>query len=342
MKSSQLLQFKILIFLNIILFILLPSSRVYAEVWSVSLQNDIVVGTDERYTNGISFEWMSGIIDQKDLSNNESHYIDFVVSTVSFLPLVNIDAEFVTVAFKIGQDIYTPRDTTRKDLIEDDVPYAGHLYTKYSLFEWREDEVEETYFQFGIVGPSSGAECSQKAFHSLIGNDEPQGWDNQLPDYPTFGIGYANAYNIWQSFYRNGLYSDWVPSYGFEIGNFLSGLSTGLMFRFGDNYPVNQAPIFGSVHEGLNSRLVLNPKNFSQGWAINVGAYFDAVAHSHVIDSSEKHTITRKALAGMVTVGFALYLNNIQLFFSVQSVNMYVNGHIFTHGWGGITFSISD
>jgi hypothetical protein len=173
-----------------------------------------------------------------------------------------------------------------------------------------------------------------------LANDEPQGWEHQLPDHPTFGIGYANAYNIGHHYYKSGRHSDWIPSFGLELGNFVTGLFGGLSFRYGDNYPTNQAPVFGSVNSGLNSRLALN-RNKQTGWSTSVGVFLSAVAYSHILDSSEKHEIKRKALAGMISAGFALHFKNIQLFFSVQSVNMDVNGSILTYGWGGITFSIS-
>ncbi|MCG8337452.1 MAG: lipid A deacylase LpxR family protein [Proteobacteria bacterium] len=333
--------FKKPVYIVLITILLFYRIDILADVWSISTQNDIVMGTDERYTSGISLDWMSEVLSDQDLEDSDSLYVDFVVSAISLLPLVTIEAEYVTVGFGIAQDIYTPHDTRNKELIEDDIPYAGHLYTKYSLFEWRENEVEETYFAIGVVGPSSGAECTQKAFHRLVENDEPQGWEHQLPDYPTFGIGYNNAFNLWHQYYKSGMHSDWIPSYGLELGNFMTGVFGGLSFRFGDNYPTNQAPVFGSINSGLNSRLALNSGNRAFGWSASIGTYLSAVAYSHVLDSSEDHEIERKALAGMAVASFALYIKNFQLFFSVQSINMNINGSIFSHGWGGITFSFN-
>ncbi len=329
------------IYIVFIFFLLFSRNDIQADVWSISTQNDIIVGTDERYTSGISLDWMSDVLNDQDLEDSDSLYVDFVISSISLFPLVSIKAEYVTVGFKIAQDIYTPHDTKKKELIEDDIPYAGHLYTKYSLFEWRENEVEETFFKIGVLGPSSGAESTQKVFHRLVGNDEPRGWEHQLKDYPTFGVGYSNAFNVWHHYYQNGMHSDWIPSYGLELGNFITGIFGGLSFRFGDNYPTNQAPVFGSINSGLNSRLALNTENRSFGWSASIGAYLNAVTYSHVLDSSDEHEIERNTLAGMTVAGFALYIKNFQIFFSVQSVNMNINGSIFTHGWGGITFSFN-
>ena len=40
----------------------------------------------------------------------------------------------------IGQDIYTPEDTDRKDLIEDDRPYAGIIYVSTGFHNKKDGE----------------------------------------------------------------------------------------------------------------------------------------------------------------------------------------------------------
>lgn len=87
--------------------------------------------------------------------------------------------------YKVGQNIYAPDDLTRKDHIVGDRPYAGILYGGVGYEFWRDPASPWTHygeFDFGIIGPHSYSEQSQRIIHKLLGCRDPQGWDNQLHD----------------------------------------------------------------------------------------------------------------------------------------------------------------
>jgi hypothetical protein len=77
-------------------------------------------------------------------------------------------------------------------------------FRHYLLFEWNNNEMEETYFKVGVVGPVSGAEWSQKSLYNVIGNDEPEGWHHQLSNQPTLGLGYLHSVRYWQKDFVGG------------------------------------------------------------------------------------------------------------------------------------------
>ena len=316
-------------------------ATVKADVWTISVQNDVVSGTDKHYTNGISYDWMSNKHNRNEMKTSHGSYVDFVYSVFSSVPYLSIASEQVSAGFQIAQDIYTPADTMEKELIEDDIPYAGHLYSKYSLFEWQENAAEETYFRLGIVGPASGGEWVQKSFHRLIGNDQPQGWHHQLENQATFGVGYSRSMLLLKTTYENGLSSDLAPSYGLEIGNFSTAAFVGFLFRFGRNYPQKPVPASVAGHVSLNNKLAYHSEGRDIGWLISAGFFANAVAYTLVVDSSEHHDVERKNFLGAGVVGLTLYLNQIEITFSFQEVNMNINNTVVSNGLGALSFSLN-
>lgn len=312
-----------------------------AEVWSISLQNDVVSGTDKHYTNGISYDWMSDLYNHNEMTASNRSYVDFVYWVFRSIPYISIGSEQVSAGFQIAQDIYTPADTMEEELIEDDIPYAGHLYSKYSLFKWQEDAAEENYFRLGIVGPASGGEWVQKSFHRLIGNEEPQGWHHQLDNQVTLGVGYSRSMLFWKTTYTNGLSSDWAPSYGFEIGNFSTAAFAGFLFRFGRNYPQKPVPTSVAENVSLNNKLAYHSEDRDYGWLISAGFFANVVGYTLIVDSSKDHDVERKNVFGAVVVGITFYLNHMEMTFSFQEINMNINNSVVSNGLGALSFSLN-
>ena len=90
--------------------------------FSLYFENDIFANTDQDYTNGIKFSWISpdwtGYAEGGKLSAWSLPY-------VRWLPFINKPGFQRNLALCMGQNMYTPEDISREDLIEDDRPYAG-------------------------------------------------------------------------------------------------------------------------------------------------------------------------------------------------------------------------
>lgn len=310
-----------------------------ADVWSLSLQNDIIVGTDEHYTNGLSLKWMSLEYYRDEIETKGGPYVGSVYHLISSLPLVEIEKNRVTVGFEIAQDVYTPSNTSRRSLIKDDIPYAGHLYSRFSVFEWEERAVEETYLRFGVVGPASGGELMQNSFHKLIQNDEARGWQNQLDNQLTFGVGYSNSMNIGRRVFRNGNTIDWLPAYGFELGNFVTSAFSGVLFRFGNSFPQDPLPASFTASSSGANRLTFRSLGNPFGWLLKMGVYVHGIAYSLITDSSDKHDIERKHFIGSEVASLSFYFNRFEFTFFLQGTNMSLNEQIYNNGWGGLSFT---
>jgi hypothetical protein len=203
-----------------------------------NLENDAFVGTDKHYTNGIKATWIS-----KDLKRIGHDGLPAAASrVVGSMPAIN-EADFLhNIAVSLGQNIYTPRDLSQSDLIDDDRPYAGWTYFAFGLHSKNFRLLNTLELSLGIVGPSSLAGQTQKMIHEQLNSDEPMGWENQLED--EFGFMFT-----WQRFWRvrrqpvgSGFAYDIIPHAGFSLGNVFTYLNAGGEIRFGYNLPAD----FGS------------------------------------------------------------------------------------------------
>jgi hypothetical protein len=93
----------------------------------------------------------------------------------------------------LTQEINTPSDTNNSIPPDTDLPYSGALYLTYgygAILErgGRRDCLFTAEFQFGVIGPASGAQNVQNKFHDLVGISRPAGWETQLPNEPAMNV----------------------------------------------------------------------------------------------------------------------------------------------------------
>ena len=165
----------------------------------------------------------------------------------------------------IGQQLFTPRDTSALAPIPDDRPYAGWLYLglRQELLQplaassgngseghrrWRTHALE---LQLGVVGPSALGEQTQRAAHDLDGSDHSNGWDNQISD--RFGAqAFYNFSTRLDSFEigngSSGVVADWLFHAGGAAGNLQQHVEAGTVVRLGRNMgPMQQRTIVPSA-----------------------------------------------------------------------------------------------
>mgnify|MGYP002266673314 CR=1 FL=1 len=267
-------------------------------------ENDLFSNSDNEYTDGSR---LSVLMYRPD-AQNEWLNIPF---TDSFER-----ARFIS--FSLTQQIFTPDDLTRSDLILDDRPYAGWLYFETGLHQSSETNLDSLAVQIGIVGPASGMEELQKYMHDILGSGPPQGWDNQLNNEVGVQLNYQHKWRYVPQPLL-GMESSVVPFVGGELGNIAVKANAGVLLRMGWNVPED----FGSssIDEGGENGIPVRRKCLymvSKPWSFNFylsgGGTF--VARDIFLDGntfSESHSVDKNYLKGYGSFGFSGRYKNFNL-----------------------------
>ncbi len=242
-----------------ILFVLLNFSLannvIAADYASFTFDNDIFVGSDDGYTNGL-FVSLYYFGDE-----NYSLKPRWLLKPVAWtLPrtLGNATASIYT----FGQAMVTPEDIETESPDPEDVPYGGLFVFTNSFLVIHERYTDKVSTSIGIIGPASGAEPSQKFVHQILGSDTPKGWDAQLENELVFQFSRGRVWRAWVSKSQQ---FDLLLGADLAIGTLESQLSTGAMIRMGNglerSYP----------SPALNNSRATNPVAVNGGWFIYLG-----------------------------------------------------------------------
>ncbi len=269
--------------------------------WTITLENDVLTGSDNNYTNGLGVSWVSA-----DLNNyDEDRFVSKWGRFWSFLPFVGDEGYTTYASWTLAQEMHTPDDITIPDPPLDDEPYAGVLYVDSMLYAKKDRWAHVWQLKLGVVGPASQAENTQKDFHDLVGGDEPMGWDTQLPDEPIVNVGYTVAHLSAAG--RAGQTAEWrVVSVGTAaVGNYFTGAGAGVYGEVGWNL----VDAFGitALRTGLNTASTVGVGRV-QGWSVSffggLGGY--GVGHYLPLDGTVFHdsrSVDTKPFIGMGSFG---------------------------------------
>lgn len=265
---------------------------------TIRLDNDMLGGTDSRYTAGTEFD-------------------------LAYKPWAPADGRSLywkTLA--LGQWIFTPERVNEREVVKDGRPYAGWSYLRYGLHRDQGNIASSWQLTLGMVGPSSYAEDVQRAVHDFIDDAMPIGWHNQLLDE----FGYGFDYSRHRVFYRWNLDGErsiqFSESKRVSLGNVDSSFAQGFQLRLGKNQREFHVPDrIGSpagfiFHKSDFAGLArsMQPRRFYWllgGKATYVGQniFLDGNSHkrSHWVD---KHPFVYEAEAGFAYMrpGFKLSL----------------------------------
>ena len=180
---------------------LLLSVSVFADQFSLFLENDVCYNTDRYYTHATRLQYTT--------DNN--------------------------LGYSIGQNMYTPVDKLDPNLIPNDRPYAGYLYA--SVFDTIYTNNGEFFWelQAGVVGPDSFAKQTQIWIHEHIGSEIPLGWDNQIYNHLATLIMLRYTTHLCDS-----KYFAIDPYIGLEAGNLEDDVNAGFNIYLGYNLPATR------------------------------------------------------------------------------------------------------
>lgn len=323
---------------------ILPASSIANDnPWThtIYFENDLFTGTDRNYTNGVKYSIIS-----PDLSPDaaDGKLPRRVMEYIHSLPFISGASEYThKVELSLGQNMYTPTDISRYELIEDDRPYAGWLYVSTS-YHRKDNSISAINFmdtveiQLGMVGPASFAEETQKIVHELRDIQRPNGWDNQLKNEPGLAVVFERKW-LFHPLETRKFGFDAIIHTGGALGNVYTYLNGGMEARVGWNIP----KYFGVslIRPAGSTRLVIW-KDFS---IFGFGAVNGkAVARDIFLDGNtfrDSHSIDKKYFVADIAGGLAVNYRNIILTWTQVLRTREFRGQENNHSFGALALSYS-
>ncbi len=260
---------------------------------TLAFENDLFgAGTDAHYSHGTEITYVS-----------DTYQPDWLLGAAAGIGMYDQGDE-LRVVWSLGQQVYTPTDLARTDLIVEDRPYAGWLYTSLGMFT---DSQQRTKFRsinrlefiLGQVGPDSYAEDVQRQIHKITDSNEPKGWDNQLHNETTFDVQYQREWII--PLAAN--YVDIVPRIGASLGASQRNAGTGFTFRVGSGLNSDAGPpLIRPAATG--SHYFKSSQGFY--WYLFAGAHGRYVEHNIFLDGNtdgHSHEVDKEDWVGEVQGG---------------------------------------
>jgi lipid A 3-O-deacylase len=257
----------------------------YVFLW----ENDFWGGFDENYTNGNRIAYTSLPQDIESLHGRLASRI-FRADC----------ADTVLYSLALGQSMYTPeRDSlTETALLEKQHPYAGWVYSEYSLHLGQASsplvsassnpnqmkDWQTLSLQVGAVGPIAKQEFTQDTFHNWIDDEHFLGWDNQIGNELALLLSYERRWRYSSATLQGTqLQADVLPAVGAAVGNVLMQVSGGLVARIGDG--LSQADLPTRVHPGASGVGLFTPSARLR-WYAFVGVEGRLVARNIFLDGN--------------------------------------------------------
>ncbi|MEM9809960.1 MAG: lipid A deacylase LpxR family protein [Pseudomonadota bacterium] len=241
--------------------------------WTLLVENDSFTREDDNYTSGAQIGYVSGT---KPLAG----FSAFLANT-----LVRPQGDAVTRrGFTLTHAFYTPDNLRPAGPQPGEHPWAGVFTAETVWMVQQSRRLDRFSVEVGLIGPSALAEPIQKAVHSITGDVEPQGWNNQIDD--EFLLNFH--YNVQKRFLREaslfGKPFDMIISGVVSAGNKYTGLGGGSTLRWGPG--VTSTFSTPRVRTAINGGPSFFTERMSPTWHVYMGGDVRAVAHNIVLDDS--------------------------------------------------------
>jgi hypothetical protein len=295
---------------------------------SLVIENDKFTGRDRHYTNGLQLSWMSSEI-----------VPGWVAQLGAAMPMF-ADGARLRYGAALGHTIFTPDDTETSALVSNDRPYAGWLYANFSLAADAGDRLDRLTLSLGVIGPSAGGESVQNDWHSVIGVDDSNGWDNQLRDEPAFVLFYERQWRWLVERGRGGFGVDALPHVGGALGNVYTYASAGVTLRFGQDLPADYGP--PRILPALPGSAFFRPRA-GFGWYIFAGAEGRAVARDIFLDGNtfkDSHSVDKEPFVADLQAGIAFTIDVVRLAYTLVYRTREFEGQTQPDTFGSISLSL--
>ncbi len=281
---------------------------------SATLDNDIFVGNDNGYSNGL-------YISLFDVNEGEEQAVDTDILVRPLLWSLPKSTALATInAYTVGQTLNTPSDITIEIPDENELPYSALLALTNTYVVVNENVADRISTTVGFVGPVALGGPTQRFVHKLIGSDEPLGWDTQLENELVFQFGRGRTWRSWSS--KNDSV-DILTHSELSVGTIQSAVRGGLTFRFGRGLKQSYATTsFGSTRTS-------NPAAVEGGWYVFAGLQTGYVFNQIFTDGNtfrDSRSIDFDKEFVSVAAGLAYSWENVSVTFAINDSNVIQRG----------------
>lgn len=313
----------------------------YAKAFTINWENDSFTGTDQDYSNGLKMTWSQAYEPPAGQKGNINGWM------FKHLPLMNKPDARRAASFSIGQSIFTPEDTERVDLDENDRPYAGYSYLEFGFISAKGTRQDVWEFEIGIVGPSSQAEAIQDLTHDIIDVDRAMGWDQQLDNELGLNLTFGSYWRMWHFRNGSGFSIDVIPHLGGRLGNIAIHANTGAEIRFGWSVPEDfgTCPIrpgcaaIGPISNGFGFSGI-GQQRF--GIYLFVAGEGRAVIRDIFLDGNtfqKSHSVDKKLLVADLMGGIAMHYGRLRMTYAMVLRTKEFEERDDNHTFGAISLS---
>jgi len=318
-----------------------PGSRVSkgefdGATFSVVAENDLFGGTDRNYTNGVQFSIVSS-------ARCELWGTRFL--SRHFLPgRFRPEDRTWRAGFTLGQAMFTPADISLTDPDPADRPYAGWLYTSFTLISETERSgyisgLDTAKLDLGWVGDGAQGEWVQRNFHHLIQAREPRGWGHQIKDEPGLNLTLESTRR------RRFLDTRWLEADadlrgGVALGNVATYATVGAMARIGSNLGRDYGP--PRIRPSLGGASFFTPDG-AFGWYLFAGVEGRAVARDIFLDGNsfrDSRSVEKEPFVVDAQAGVALRLGRARVTFTYVHRTESFEGQNGPDKFGAVTLSV--
>ncbi len=323
----------------------LSAQDAYDNSWtfSVHFENDLFADTDQNYTSGVKFSWVS-----PDLTRyrDDKQLPEWIYPYIEALPFINEPDRERNIVISLGQSIYTPQDTERTDLITGDRPYAGWLYLGLGFHSKTKIQLDTMEIQLGVVGELSLAKQAQILVHKLRDISTPKGWQHQLETEPGLNLIYERNWRHELAGGDRGLGFDVVTHAGAALGSVYTYANLGFEVRAGWNLPQDFGTSTirpgGDTNDPVTKSDPRRATDTSFGFHLFTFADGRAVARDIFLDGntfSDSHSVDKENFVGDFAIGAALIYRRFKLSFAKVFRSREFVGQPSNHRFGSITLS---
>lgn len=248
-----------------------------------AIDNDALSKSDDYYTHGFTFSWVSGELNDW----SQSGLPPWATEPIEGISTLNRDGDLRLFAHSISQRFFTPSDIEAPEAPADDLPYSGFLYWTGTASSQNEQRLDALSISLGLSGPPALGEEFQNGYHRLIGSTTAKGWDDQLRFEPVINAAYERRERLATFGDPGGWNGDVIGNAQGTLGNLITSATAGITLRAGyrvpDNYRV-PIPFLGDETIGLRRTTEANRGGYEiYGF---FGAAATGIAHALYLDGN--------------------------------------------------------